>query len=281
MADITVWSNSKLDTLTKCGEKFRRRYIEKEEAPPTLSALSGKAVHRVAATINTRRMNARKSVPVDAPRAFASIVMNESMPKRKETMELADAAFDEELKQGVSGSGKSISTAKQGALSSSVVYAEKVAPDVTPIGVEKHIEVSTADGTVVHGIIDLIDDTETGTVIRDLKTSGRKPPANAAEKSQQLTFYTMLQYAATGVLPSASVLDYVYQDASGKILQQSLRTSRNLDDVSAVAERINMAIASVNAGIFMPAPVDSWWCDPRYCEFYQTCRYAQKKNGTR
>ncbi len=261
---IRSWNNSALRTLQECGEKFRRRYLEREWAPSSPRQLRGTVVHRIATQSLLRKLR------------------EQTLPSVEEVRDLAATEFDRRWQAGValSREERAVATSvaaesKDFAVDLSGYHVHTVAPVITPVGVERRIIVRPQDSDLeIHGTIDLIDQGPTGEVIRDLKTSEKSPPASAAAVSQQLTMYGMIRMAEVGQLPAHFTLDYLVRTPKRHERKHvPLETMRTADDIRALVARLNTAVAAVERGVFVPANPESWWCAPTYCEFFHTCPY--------
>jgi hypothetical protein len=262
------WSNSALTTLQMCGERFRRRYIEREYVPPSAKQVRGTVVHRVAREAYQRRLK------------------NVDLPSVTEAKDLAATAFEKQWQGGillapdeaVDGLAHAKARAKDFAVDLSGYHVERVAPGITPRAVERRIVVRPRDADIeIHGTIDLVATVPEGEVIRDLKTTEKAPFANAAETSQQLTMYAMVRQAEMGTVPHALALDYLVRTPlRNEMSHKPLTTTRSAEDIGALVRRINTAVAAVARGVFVPANPDSWWCSANYCEFYDSCPYVRR-----
>lgn len=265
---ILKWSNSSLTTLQQCGEKFRRRYIERERMPSSASAVAGGAVHKVARTALMRKMT------------------DHTLPSVAEARDLAATEFAAAWREGVQltpdeiaeGAGSAEGRAKDFAVDLSGYHVQAVAPAINPIGIERKIVVKPKDSDIeINGVIDLIDQRPDGEVIRDLKTSKKSPNKDAADSSQQLTLYALIRKAEVGRLPSSLSLDYLVRTpARGELKHIPLFTVRDEEDVRGVVNRINTAVEAVKRGVFVPANPDAWWCSRSYCEYFATCPYVRR-----
>lgn len=268
MSDPIKWSNSALSCLQRCGEQFRRRYVEKERVSPSPRMMRGTVVHRVATTSMLRKME------------------HEDLPTIEEAKDLAATHFEQEWAGGISfeqepteeSVGAVKAAAKDFAVDLSAFHTETLAPAINPVGVERHITVKPKDSDlVIHGYIDLIDKRPEGEVIRDLKTSEKSPNREAAETSQQLTLYGMIRLAETGEMPTAFTLDYLVRTPARRDRKHvPLTTTRDRGDVVAMVNRINTAVDAVKRGTFVPANPDSWYCSRAWCEFWTTCAYVRR-----
>jgi hypothetical protein len=167
---------------------------------------------------------------------------------------------------------------KDFAIDLSAFYVEELAPAINPVAVERKITVKPKDSDLeIHGTIDLIDGTPTGEHIRDTKTSEKSPSKDAAEKSQQLTMYSLIRFAEKGELPTGLTLDYLVRTpARAERKHVPLHTTRDQQDVAALVNRINTAVEAVKRGVFMPTNPDNWWCSPQWCDFHSTCVYVRR-----
>lgn len=268
MTDPIRWNNSALSCLERCGEQFRRRYIEKERVPPSPRMLRGTVVHRVASASMLRKLETKE------------------IPTVEEAKDLAAARFEAEWAGGVSFEQEPTiehvaiakATSKDFAIDLSAFYVERLAPVINPIAVERHITVKPKDSDlVIHGTIDLIDGRPGGEEIRDTKTTEKSPSKDAAHNSQQLTMYSMIRLAEVGQLPAGLTLDYLVRTpARLERKHVPLRTTRDRGDVSAMVNRINTAVEAVKRGVFVPTNPENWWCSRNWCEYYASCVYVRR-----
>ena len=265
---VLVWTNSALSMLEDCGERFRRRYIEREYVPPSPRQVRGTVVHRVAS------------------RALLRKLTEKTLPSAEETRDTAATEFERVWQSGVKLSdedlGRGIEAvageSKDFAVDISAFHVTTIAPAITPIGVERRIRVKPRNSDLeITGTIDLIDQRPEGEAIRDLKTSEKSPNLTAAETSQQLTMYAMIRMAETGRLPAWLALDYaVRTPKKHETKHVELRTTRDAGDIHALVNRINVGVEAVKRGVFMPANPTWWGCSKAWCEFYGTCVYVRR-----
>jgi RecB family exonuclease len=265
---ITKWSNSALTTLQQCGEKFRRRYIEREWTPSSPAAVGGSVVHKMARTSLLRKME------------------QQQLPSLEEVKDQAATEFRRSWGEGVKLTdeerGETPGAVEARTLDFAVglsgFHLEHVAPVINPIGVERKIVVKPKDSDLeINGVIDLIDQQPEGEVIRDLKTSKKSPNKDAADKSQQLSMYALIRRAEVGTLPHSLKLDYLVQTPERQERKHvPLSTKRDEGDIVALVARINTATDAVERGVFMPTNPDSWWCSRQYCDYFETCPYVKR-----
>lgn len=290
--DETDWSNSKLTTLQMCPERFRRRYIEKEESGSTRRMGQGSAFHRVTAEIHKRQFDAKTALvtPTTEP-AVRRAILHNAIPSLEETADLAADAWEAVANEGITYTKAELAEApelilrgqaKDAVVDLAEIYNLQIAPLIDPLYVERKVIVKPKDSDItVRGQLDLgHEDPVRGEIIRDGKTSAKSPNKRAADESQQLTMYSMLRWAETGALPAGVALDYVVRTKTGQMKTVSLESTRNLADVQTLVNRINVAVDAVKKGVFIPAqPGVAWWCAPAWCEFWTTCKFVCSSKG--
>jgi len=273
-------SNSKLTAYQDCGEFYRRTYEEKEFAPATLRMHRGSAVHAVAREAHKRQKAAKES----RPREPEGLVIREALPTVEEAKDLASDAFVKATDEGItyapgeeSIANSLITDAKNFAIDVSAKYVSNVAPKMNPVAVERKITVRPRDSDlVIKGVLDLVTVDDNLRIVRDIKSAEKSPNRNAADVSQQLTMYAMIDAAETGMMPDAVALDYLVRTpALHRFEHVSLESMRSPADIQALVHRLNAAKEGIEKGIFIPAqPGMSWRCSAKWCPFWRTCRYV-------
>jgi len=278
--DKERWSYSKLNKLILCGEAYRREEEEKEWMPASSAMIRGRAVHHVTETGHRRQMDARK----ESPKALKSVVLREALPSLDEAGDLAATSFDREKKEGVAVSTapdpkKEIGFDKDRAVKMARHYVERVAPYLDPILVEEKLVVEPKGTNVrISGIVDLMTRTsEGGKMIRDLKTTTRKPNENAADDSPQLSMYAMLDAARNDwKIADGMALDHIVIPPSphAKPYMVTQETTREQEDLDVLMERLSNAIDATKAGVFVANGVGTWKCSEKWCQFWSDCKYV-------
>lgn len=258
-------SISQLDMFTRCGEQYRRRYVEGEVIPPGIAAHIGTGVHR-AAEINWReKMRTGHDMPMDA------------------IQDCAAEAYDKALQNGVffapdelSGATLAMSEGKDTAVSLATLFRHELAPAITPAMVEEKMvmDLPGVDLPVVV-ILDLYTEDKT---LRDLKTSSRKWNADKAHASNQPTAYREAIRQATGEYPAQLIFDVLIGSRTPAL--QSIATTRGEDDLTILARKFQLMCRAISAGIFQPAPPDHWCCSPRFCGYFFTCPHIPAHRKT-
>lgn len=256
-------SPSQMDSYTRCGEAYRRRYIEKEIIPPSFSMTKGSCVHSGQEMDFKQKIETKTNLPV------------------KEVVDFVAASFDGRLTaEGVfltaeeESVGKAIVTGK--AKDSTVRMAEQMArtvgPKYQPIEVEKKFRIELPGPRDILGFLDLIIPNG----FQDLKTGAKKKAQKDIDADVQFTTYAAAYQGLYGKPPEEIVIDNIVDritPKTGKVTTEhhEFRTARGPKDFEALANRVNTIVKGIESGSFMPATPGAWWCSPKSCGYWRTC----------
>lgn len=253
---ISHLSVSQLDMFTRCGEQYRRRYIEGEVVPPGISARIGSGVHKAAEANWREKMRTGKDMPLDA------------------VLDCAAQAYDKSLQDGVffapdelPGATLAMAEGKDTAVSLATLFRQDLAPSVMPALVEEKIVLDLPG--VDLPIVTILDLYTADKSLRDLKTSGKKWSEDKAHASNQPTAYREAIRQATGEYPAELLFDVLVSTKTPGL--QTLTTRRNEQDTAILARKFQIMCASIGAGIFPPAQPDHWCCSMKFCGYFFTC----------
>jgi hypothetical protein len=250
--------------ISKCGEAFRRRYIEGEKGSPSVRMVIGTAVDRAVAANLRNKLELGQLMDPENVKSIARDTLVNEWSKGVEVSE-------EDAEEGLTAS-------KDSAIDTSVAMAEfhhyQVAPAMEPVYVARRWVIDIQGLSVqLAGEIDL----QTPTAIRDLKSSAKSPVKTLADTSQQLTTYALAAKVLDGKLPEAVALDYVVRTPKKRELKYvELVSARTDADLKPLLERVSNAARLIEAGVFAPADPSFWACSKKYCSFWPTCRYASR-----
>ena len=258
-------STSQLGTFQRCGEQWRRRYIEGDIIPPGIAARIGSGVHR-AAELNWReKLASGKDLPLDT------------------VQDAAADAYHAELQNGVffspeerSGAAIAMAEGKDTAVRLATVMRNELAPHIQPALVEQRVVLDIGLELPVVTVLDLY--TKEG-ALRDLKTASKPWSEDKAHASAQPTVYRESVRAITGTYPAMIAFDVLVNAKKGASLQ-TIETARTSDDLRIIVAQFEIMLNSIRAGIFPPAMADSWLCSPRWCGYYYTCPYIPAHRKT-
>ena len=254
-------SHSKLDTWSKCGEAYRFRYLERVPTATTVGMVLGRAAD-AAISLNLQ----------------AKIETGELLPEEQVEQEARDAVLREwaGIDQGqLDNPDAAYWSSRDRAAAAATLHAKTWGQEMEPTHVQRAV---SAD---LYEIAELpvrwtgyIDIQEAGAV-RDTKTSKRSPGQGAADHSLQLTGYALAVQAMDGEPPKEVSLDYlVVSKAATRALR--LSSSRGVQDYGPLLERVRAWLSGLEAGVFVPAKADAWWCSQKWCPYWDMCRYATK-----
>lgn len=257
------FSPSQLELAGKCMEAYRRRYICGDKIPPGIAMLKGTGVDGGAQVNFGQKVESHRDLPAS------------------DIVEAAVAKFDQELKGGFTldddeqsiGPSKVIGQARDDVADMAECHAKQQAPDYQPLAVQESFRIELPGPRDVLGIIDLRDDQRR---VTDFKTAKKSKTQGDADDSLQLTVYAAGHQAVTGEPPALVRLDTIVQ-TSKATTRQVLDSTRGPDDFDALANRMNVLAATVEAGMFPPTTPGAWWCAPKWCGFHSTCPYVKHR----
>lgn len=259
-------SPSQIFTYSKCGEIYRRRYIEKEVIPPGIAQTKGISVHKGAEFNFNPKIQSKKDKPVGdvvdfSVATFEGQIENEGLSLNQEE--------ESRGKKMVIGEAKD-KTAKMAS-----ILMTHVSPRYQPVTVEEMVTVPLE--TSSHNLRGVIDLEVEGGAIVDLKTSAKSWSQERVDKSIQLPFYGMMKRALTGTDPKEVIVENIIDGS--KMANKTFTRQIGMDDYIPIIHRLNRILEGINKGVFPPAKDDAWWCHPQWCGYYHTCRFV--KNGNR
>jgi hypothetical protein len=253
---------SALASLAKCGEAFRRRYLEHERHPFQSYMHVGRGIDEAANQNLQNKIDNAELLPVDQVTETARAVTRKSIEE--------DGIIATPEETGLSD--RAITTlALDKASRLTFLHATKIAPVIQPLEVQGKfaIELPGASFDVV-GTWDLRD---VARRIRDLKSSKKTPSKTAAEESDKLTTYALADHVVNKTeLPIAVALDTMVDLKTGP-KAVTLESSRDGSDLNIMLNRYYQADTVIQLGAFMPANQDAWWCSLAYCEFAHDCKF--------
>lgn len=257
-------SASQLTTFQMCGEKYRRRYIECERLPSSIDAYVGKGVHKgVEVNFKSKRLTGQ-DLPLDVVQDAAADHYDKS---------LSDGVFvpPDELP----GAKLAMSAGKDTTVRLASVYHTDIAPKIQPELVEERVFLDLPE--VEFPVATVLDLHTCDNILHETKTSGKKWTLNRVEASPQAVLYREAVKKVTGSYPDKIVFDVLVKTQVPTVQQIERYCAE--DELSVLAQKFNLMLASIRAGIFLPAQPDHWCCSPKYCEYYFTCQHipASKK----
>lgn len=244
----------------QCGEAFRRRYLEGEIIPPGVAALVGSATDRaVTKNLQHKITTHGDLLPVEdvAETARDSVVAGWQSGVK---LDADEAALGPAVVKG---------HAADKAVRLAVLHAQQKAPVIQPTHVQRRWTLELRGFPV--DLAGTLDIQEVGSV-RDTKTSAKAPSEFAAQTSMQLTAYHLAVGVIDGTPPASVSLDYLVDTKQPKVI--TLTAVRDRGDYQALLNRVEMIAKAIETGTFLPVSPDHWMCTPKWCGYFDSCRYA-------
>lgn len=265
---------SALGMFARCGEQFRRRYVEGERIPPGVAAVVGTGVHLAVGADLREKMTEGTLLPAEAVEAAARDGVIHGFEADLTLTEEEAAAGPKAAHQGA---------AIDRAVRLARLHHAEAAPTIQPVAVERPFALDLTAPLAARGVdypLDLAgtmdvesDGGDAPNVIRDTKTKDKTPPAGLAETSLQLAAYSYAKKTLDGVHASRLALDCLVDLKTPKYVaveSPAVTGSRE----SALLNRIAVIGRALESGIFAPADPDAWWCSKRFCGYWETCPFA-------
>ena len=261
---ITEIHQSSLNMALRCGEQFRRRYIDNDIIPPGVAAGRGTGVHK-ANEINLKQ----------------KIVTQKDM-SLEDLQDAARDAYIQTFNNGVyvpkdmlSEKKKLINIGLNDTLRCTKVYIDNVAPIIKPIEIEKEFKLDVVGLELqLAGRMDY----QEAPVVGDLKTTTMKWQQDRIKNEIQVPFYSYVHRQETGINPTFryDVLIARRNKANEPTSEeyQPLEYLCSETDYKALFAKIKTFINLLKAGVFPPSNPTNWWCgSDKWCGYYWTCPY--------
>jgi hypothetical protein len=266
-----MMSFSQVNLYKICGERYRRKYAEKQRFPGSSNMAQGKLVHSVVEELNRFKMFHK----VDPPKDMGPDLLSALIPHHTSDIEQWDTKVP------------SMDVLEKSSRALVDVYVKERLPNTRPRALELHI-MDYINGVVpFQGFVDMVEVGEmneeayfnldvdaplsiaASDEVIDLKCTGKNYGAQRVTNSLQLSLYAdALNVERVG-------FDLLIQTtkATKFVPHRAWRTKAELEHAKDVVEDVAKAIS---AGIFMKADPESWVCDPKWCEHYGDCRERRK-----
>jgi len=257
---IDAIHQSMLNTLLRCGEQFRRRYIEGEIIPPGIAAGRGTGVHKA------NEVNLKQKLITKEDLGLPDL---QDITRDGYVQALSNGVFIP--KDQLAEKKKLINKGLNDAIKCTKVYHKDVAPGLNPVSVEEEFDIDVGLALPLAGRMDYQD----VPVIGDLKTTTKKWPEDRIKKEIQPIFYSYVHEKEKGVRP-----DFIYNILIARKNDeehQELSIKASDADYRALFAKIKVFLRAIKTGTFLPADSTSWLCSPTWCGYYPTCIYKGNK----
>jgi hypothetical protein len=255
-------SFTQISMFMKCGEQYRRRYVQGDRVPPGVSLIKGSAVDKsVDHNLNNKIETGQLLEPEDVATIAAETV---------ETGFVAGVLLDdEEAKIGIRKvKGLTIDSA----VLLSKLHHAKFAPVISPLRVQADWELELQG--YPFGLVGKIDVIETDGTVRDTKTTAKSPSEDTAEISDQLTMYAFAMEESFERDPGRLYcLDYLVDLKVPKTV--SLKARRTQAQINAFLLKVEAVSSAIEKGVFIPTDSSNWWCSAKWCGYFKSCKYRK------
>lgn len=257
--DIEGIDFSAADMWLKCGEQYRRRYIEGVKSPPGLAMIEGTSHHHSMEMDNKSKRDKGKQLTAKHLTELFEHKLDEETTKAKGECEKAKVEFDWEGEDR----GRLLARAK-------ILHVDwhgkspKFDPDIVEDPFTKRVKAGGVEFTM-YGQTDL---TTKAPAVWDFKTSGKAKNQKDVDENLQLTVYSWVHQ-----IPDVGIIALVKTATPYVQIVPSTRTPGQwVWGMRAIAS----AVQAIRRGVFpitnpgqFPAP---WWCSGRFCGYYSDCR---------
>lgn len=256
---------SHISSMFNCGEKFRRKYVERDRESPGTGLVVGGVSHEVIEQNMKFKIAQRKLLPIETCREIAKI----EFEKRWIGVHFTAKEID-------NGAEVTKSECFSKTLELVDLFYNELAPTIQPKMVEQPWRLELRNSPFdLAGTFDLVT---TDDELLDFKHVGKSPGKNEANASDQLTFYSLAYMATYGVIPNCRLISLV-KSKKVKVVDQP--TARTTDDFAVLRRRIEMAYKAISTGVFLPAPQNSWQCSTSFCSFASAndCKFFRSSSS--
>lgn len=277
-------SPSSLDMICRCGEQYRRVYICHERRPPGVAMLRGTGVGKGMETNFRQKIESWKDLNSEDVVGAAVAGLEEAW--QSGGVELTP----DEVSVGIART-KGRTTDEVATLAE--IAHRNISPAYQPTAVENGFRIVLEDQPRdIVGYMDWMgyetatfDGRQTedlGTfpqVVADLKTSSKKKSLVDTNSSVQLTCYGAAACNQLAVDSIGVRLEVAVNTKTPKT--QTLAGSRDRGDFTALSHRVAAALRVIESGDFLPAIPGAWWCSPKFCGFFASCKFvnAERKDA--
>ncbi len=245
--------------LLRCGEQYKRRYLDKDIIPPNAAMTRGKCGHEALGLNYTQKVESGIDLPVEeVESAFSEAWDSYSYQIDWRTDELQGKP-----KKVVSG------LFKDSGVGLVKVFHVELSPKIHPVHVEKEFRVNFEGGYPdLLGYMDRIDQ---GDEIGEKKFVSKSPMYNDVTTDEQLTTYDLGFRSMFGRKPAKLKKQWAVALKKPKTVEQECGP-RSDAHIQRFLRRLERASISIDKEIFLPAAPGHWCCSPKWCGYWETCK---------
>lgn len=253
-------SYSQLNMYLRCGEQYRRRYLEGHIIPPSGTMQRGKKCHLAEQKNFETKIITAEFLSSDA---VCDVFSTEWEASKHEI-----AFTPEELAEG--SPATIMGKMKDTGIGLLEVFQREQLKYCNPVACEDEFWVRFEGGAALP-ILGYIDRVDKGDVISELKFQSKSPVNAEILSDTQMTFYDLGYRSKYHRAPKQLMKQYAIATKEPKTTYQQCN-GRSPEAIDRLLCRIEKFMDGITKGIFLPAAIGSWCCSPKWCGYWDTCK---------
>lgn len=271
---------SDLDMLIKCGVQWEF-YKTIGPVAPGVVQVRGTAYHKPVEQNLRHKISTGQLLTAEEIRDLAASSFNAEVQASPPRLTKDERAVGEKK---VLGQAKDMVVRLAGA------HAEQLAPKLHPTHVEWPFVIDVGDsGIALAGRMDLRtsqqitkpEHLEKGfpevhwVEVRDNKSAVKVASQVDVDESIQLTMYATAEKVIHGKYPHRVTLDCAVDYKKGPEVRV-IDSWRDEEDTKRLLRRVERSVATIDAGLFLPARPTDWWCSEKWCGYWDRCPFGAR-----
>ncbi len=245
--------------LLKCGEQYRRRYIEGEIMIPSAAMTLGGSGHKAEEKNFKQKIKSKTDISSEE---VIDCFSDEWESRKYQIGWTKDDLAGKPIK-------KAEAREKDRGISLVQIFHKEQAPSIQPALVEEKFEVKFEGGYPdLLGYLDTVDIKDT---LYDYKYSKRSPDKNDIIFDLQMTNYDFGFRAKFKRKPKKLKKIWSVSTKVPKTVFQEV-APRDDSQINRFMLRLEKAMEVIDKEILLPAPVGVWWCSENWCGYWNTCK---------
>ena len=255
MLPIEHLSYSSISSYMTCGKAWKYRYIDKVQAPTSLTLITGSAVHDTVEKIIENRT-------LGIYDADATEIATQALAER-----FSSADIDENTPEAETAKNDVLRVVTDAYILSEVNNLTAKVDDAGPM-IERKVTLQVPEVEVpIIGYIDII--LSNGTPA-DFKTSAKSWTQAKAEAELQPVFY-LGAMGQMGIPVNWDFWHIVFVKTKQPKFQ-ILKHRHYPEQIFKLFEQIQTVWKSMSSNVFLPAAPGCWKCSPKCCEYWKICQ---------
>ena len=259
--DVDGIDYSAVDMWLRCGEQYRRRYVEGKRSPPGIALVEGTAHHASMEEDNKSKRDKGKQLTSKQ----LTDIFETKMDNGIDLAEKDHAANKSVLNWEGEDRGRLLTRAKLLHVDYAGKWSYKFEPELVEESFTKPVETDGVKFTL-YGQTDL----GTKTHILDYKTAAKAKSQRDVDDNLQLTLYSyVFNRPRVGIIAFVKTATPYVQYRESTLPKTPGQWIWGIKVVAAAVKAIrNGSFPLTNPGGFPPP----WWCSERFCGYWNDCR---------